>query len=154
VPRQRAKRRAETTPGPVRPVQGRAGAHPGRGTVPEPMSRRVLPALLSLLLPGLGQAARRRFVAGLVCFVAAFVPYLVFAVLLNQRYGVSGELFSLPFLHAREPIRPPAEYWALFGLGVVAHLAAVLDASWRYEPDGREAADGTQRGAVPDDPAG
>lgn len=124
--RQRTRR---PTPAPSAPS---APAPPD--ALPDPRGLRLLRGALSLVVPGLGQLAARRVVAAGLCLVGALLPYFFFLVLVNDRYGVRGELLSFSFgdLSGRGvPFRPPAEHWALLLVGVAVHAAAVWDAARR-----------------------
>lgn len=122
--RNRSERRPER-----RPARPDAEAAPAPAPSAEAPALRLLRGGLSLAVPGLGQLAGRRLVAAFLCFVGALVPYVFFLVLLNDRYGVRGELLSFSFSDARGPIRPPAEHWGLLLVGLAVHAAAVWDAA-------------------------
>ena len=93
------------------------------------MGARVATGTLSLIVPGLGQAVQRRVLDGLLLLAGTLVPYIVFLMLLNLRFGVPGELLSFSPFDAPHPLRPPAEHWSLFLLGGAIHAAAVWDAA-------------------------
>jgi hypothetical protein len=95
----------------------------------------IHPVLLSAILPGLGQFAQRRWVAGIVYLVANLTPAGALVWLVVR--GLMLNLQAALAFAAGEPNRPFATphiplILGLAAISIVAYVACLLDAHWAH----------------------